>query len=276
MHIGHYSPYSIRLYLSEITWFLAYFPDIPPEELTTKHIEQYMLYLKMTLGKGKPKCRSAAMSICFLFKNVLKKNFVLPPKIYPRPDKKLPKILSVEQVKSTIENSDSLKRKAMVELLYSTGARLAEAASIRIKDIDSEHGCIHLRKGKGNKDRVLLLSNQCLQTLRAYYREYRPKEWLFEGQKKGEPISQRSIQVMIQIAYKKAGLGSYGYSVHTLRHSFATHLLDNGTDLHTIKELLGHSQLSTTMVYLHLVDKKRLGIQSPLDALYPTEIKVEG
>jgi len=276
MQIGHYSPYSIRHYLSEITWFLSYFPDIPPEELNTKHVEQYMLYLKLTLGKGKPKCRSAAMSISFLFKNVLKKPFILPAKIYPRPDKKIPKILSVEQVKSTIEKSGSLKRKAMVELLYSTGARLAEAASIRIKDIDSKQGCIHLRKGKGNKGRVLLLSNQCLQTLRAYYRECRPQEWLFEGQKKGEPISQRSIQAMIQIAFKRAGLDSYGFSVHTLRHSFATHLLDNGTDLHTIKELLGHSQLSTTMVYLHLVDKRRQGIQSPLDALYPSETNAEG
>ena len=201
--------------------------------------------------------------------------FCVSTKNPPRADKRLPKVMTAEQVKSIITHSGSIKRRAMIELLYSTGARLAEAASIRIKDIDSKHGCIRLLTGKGNKGRVLLLSNQCLETLREYYKKYRPQEWLFEGQKKGEPLSHRSIQTMVSIAFKRAGLGTMGFSVHTLRHSFATHLLDNGADLHTIKELLGHSQLSTTMVYLHLMDKKRQGIQSPLDALYTSEKKAE-
>jgi integrase/recombinase XerD len=139
---------------------------------------------------------------------------------------------------------------------------------LKITGVGSKNMCIHLRGGKGNKDRKMLLSQRCLETLRLYFRQYLPKVFLFEGNTPSGPMHPRSIQHALGECYKHAGLAGKGYSAHTLRHSFATHLLDAGTDIHTIKELLGHSSILTTMVYLHLQTKKRQAIVSPLDALY--------
>lgn len=155
----------------------------------------------------------------------------------------------------------------IISLFYGTGLRLNELRNVTMADIDSKGFQVKVIQGKGNKDRFTILPKHLLEALRDYYRKYLPQTYLFEGQKKGKPMHERSIQHFMQQNIAKIGLGGKDYSAHTLRHSFATHLLDAGCDLHTIKELLGHSSLSTTMIYLHLQQSKRASIVSPFDAL---------
>ena len=152
-------------------------------------------------------------------------------------------------------------------LLYSSGLRVSEISQLKITDIDSKNMRIKVVQGKGAKDRYTLLSQQVLLELRAYYIIYKPKEYLFNGEGIGRPLSIRSIQHLVQKALIQLGLDSKNYTVHTIRHSFATHLVDNGTDLHTLKELMGHTSLQTTMRYLHLTTKRIEGIVNPYDAL---------
>ncbi len=154
----------------------------------------------------------------------------------------------------------------MVSLFYGTGMRMNELRNIRLIDVDSKSFQVKVVAGKGGKDRFTLLPKHLLEPLRQYYKDTKPLTYLFEGQRKGAPMHERSIQHFIQLYITKIGLGGKDYSAHTLRHSFATHLLDNGCDLHTIKELLGHSNIATTMIYLHLQQSKRAAIVSPFDA----------
>jgi site-specific recombinase XerD len=175
--------------------------------------------------------------------------------------------MSAGEIKTLIDSVTNIKHRTIIMMLYSSGIRLCEIASLKITDIDSTLMRIKIVQGKGAKDRFTVLSQQVLMELRAYYLIYKPKEYLFNGDKPGKRYSMRSIQHLVKKALIKTGLDSKNYSVHTIRHSFATHLLDNGTDLHTIKELLGHSSLQTTMQYLHLTSTRIDKVISPYDIL---------
>lgn len=268
MVVGDYSPRSIQGYVRELRLIAEHYPELSLAEISEENITNYMLYLKQSLGSSRDKCRLAASALAFYFKNVLRKPYELPTKLYPKKAFKLPVVMSTDEVHQLFASPLSLKQRAICELFYSTGVRLEEAANLKVEDIDSKNMCIHLKQGKGNKDRKLLLSPRCLTTLREYYRYHRPKVFIFEGTKPGKKMHNRSLGHAITMALKAGGLHGKGYSAHTFRHSFATHLLDAGADLHTIKELLGHSKIETTMIYLHLQSKKRLSLISPLDALY--------
>lgn len=172
-----------------------------------------------------------------------------------------------EEIMQLIDGVTNLKHRTILMLLYSTGMRVSEIANCRITDIDSKNMRIKVVQGKGAKDRYTILSQQVLLELRAYYLIYKPKEYLFNGFRPAKRYSVRTIQHLMQKALTKAGLENKHFTIHTIRHSFATHLLDNGTDLHTIKELLGHSSLQTTMRYMHLTAKRTEGIFNPYDAL---------
>lgn len=209
----------------------------------------------------------AAQSISLFFRHVLKLPYVIPSLIYPRQSSKLPPVMSAQEIKTLIDSIKNIKHRTVVMLLYSTGMRLNEIAHLKIADIDSKNMRIKVVQGKGAKDRFTILSEQVLLELRAYYIICKPKEYLFNGSRPGRPLSPRSIQHLVQIALARAGLGSKDYSVHTIRHSFATHLVDHGTDLHTVKELLGHSTLQTTMRYMHLTTTRRQAIINPYDVL---------
>jgi site-specific recombinase XerD len=166
-----------------------------------------------------------------------------------------------------IDGVQNIKHRTILMLLYSTGMRVSEIANCRIADIDSTNMRIKIVQGKGCKDRFTILSEQVLLELRAYYIIYKPKEYLFNGYRPGKRYSVRSIQHLMQKALIKTGLENKNYTIHTIRHSFATHLLDNGTDLYTIKELLGHNNLQTTMRYMHLTSRRIDEIINPYDAL---------
>ena len=172
-----------------------------------------------------------------------------------------------EEIMKLIDGVQNIKHRTILMLLYSTGMRVSEIANCRISDIDSTNMRIKVVQGKGAKDRYTIMSQQVLLELRAYYLIYKPKEYLFNGYRPGKRYSVRTIQHIMQKALVKVGLESKHYTIHSIRHSFATHLLDNGTDLHTIKELLGHNNLQTTMRYMHLTSKRTDGIFNPYDAL---------
>ena len=209
----------------------------------------------------------AAQSISFFFRHVLKTAYVIPSVIYPRKSTTLPAVMSAEEIKTLIDSVTNIKHRTIIMLLYSSGMRLSEIADLKITDIDSKLMRIKIVQGKGAKDRFTILSQQVLLELRAYYLIYKPKEYLFNGDRPGKRYGMRSIQHLVQKALIKIGLNSKNYSVHTIRHSFATHLVDNGTDLHTVKELLGHSSLQTTMQYLHLTSTRIDKVISPYDRL---------
>lgn len=227
----------------------------------------YLLYLVKTLKCSRVKCRMAAQSISFFFRYVLNRPYVVPALIYPRKSTKLPPVMSAEEVKALINGVKNVKHRAIIMVLYSTGMRLAEICALKIADIDSKNMRIKVVQGKGAKDRFTLLSEHVLLELRAYYLIYRPQEYLFNGSKAGKAMSLRNVQHLVQKAMIQMGLDSNKYSVHTIRHSFATHLVDNGTDLHTVKELLGHTNLQTTARYLHLSTERISGVINPYDVM---------
>ena len=209
----------------------------------------------------------AAQSISFFMRHVAKRPYVIPTVIYPRPASKLPAVMLPEEIIKMIDGVANLKHRTILILLYSTGMRISEIANLKIVDIDSKNMRIKIVQGKGCKDRFTILSQQVLMELRAYYLIYKPKEYLFNGFRPGKRYSVRSIQHLMQKALTNVGLQNKHFTIHTIRHSFATHLLDNGTDLHTIKELLGHSSLQTTRVCEHLSSKRIDQIVNPYDAL---------
>lgn len=182
----------------------------------------------------------------------------------PSRDKKLPLVLSTGDVKLIFKNTDNLKHRTILMLIYSAGLRVSEASTLKINDIDFDRNIIHIKNAKGKKDRITLLAENFKTILVEYFVRYKPDNWLFEGQEPGSHISIRSIQKIFSSALRKSGINKE-VSIHSLRHSFATHLLENGTDVRYIQELLGHANTKTTMIYTK-VSKHVIGkIKSPLD-----------
>lgn len=267
MTVGGYSVRSIGNYVREMRFIFEYYPDVSPANITAEQVEQYICYIKKVFNSGFSKCRLVASSVSFYYKQILKRPYDLPSKLYPRKKFQLPNVMTAEEIRQLLNVPSNLKQQAIIQLFYSSGVRLEECSRIKIADIDSKNMRIKVVEGKGKKDRYTLLSSFALTTLREYFRMHRPAIYLFEGKQKGKSMHCRSIEFNVETAMKKAGFKDKGFSAHTLRHSFATHLLDTGTDLHTIKELLGHSNISTTIIYLHLQTHRCSRIINPLDQL---------
>lgn len=268
LRMGNYGKGTIKGYCMEVRLLFQYFHDKEVESLTPDDLRKYILYVKDVQGSGLAKQKSVAFSCSFFFKHVLQKPEVLPAKLYPKSNFVLPKVMSQGEVKHLLNSISDIRQYAVISLLYGTGMRIGELLKITFSDIERTNKRILIRQGKGHKDRYVLLPEQALLAISDYYRVYKPEVYLFESsQVKRSPMHVRHLQTIVKSAMQKAGFGEKQYTAHTLRHSFATHLLDNGCDLHTIKTLLGHSDLKTTMVYLHLQQQKRERIISPLDAL---------
>jgi len=185
---------------------------------------------------------------------------------YPRFEKRLPVVLSQTEVDALLRAVKNLKHRALLTTIYATGLRVSEATNLLITDIDSSRMIVQVRQGKGRKDRFVMLSPNLLTLLREYWRVYQPRDWLFPGQNRSRPINNATAYRICQQAARAAKL-SKSISPHTLRHSFATHLLEAGTDLRTIQLLLGHRNLKTTAVYLHVSTLALSSTISPLDLL---------
>jgi site-specific recombinase XerD len=239
------------------------------ELIDEQDIRDYMLFILNVHGVGRAKCRSAAQSFAFFYKHVIKTPFVLPSKLYPRKEFVLPAVMTQDEVKHLFTHCQEPRQRAVISLLYGCGMRLGEVQRLQFSDIERANNRILIRQGKGNKDRYTLLPQGVLVELEKYYRAYRPNTYLFESkQYKGRPLHPRSVQTIVNAAMTSSGFESGKFTSHTLRHSFATHILDGGCDMHTIKTLMGHSKIETTMIYFHLQKSKRDTIVSPLDKLF--------
>jgi site-specific recombinase XerD len=266
MQSREYAQRSIRSYVQECRFLFSHYPQKTPLEITQDDISRYIVHIKAAYEVGRDKVRMAAHAFGFYYKHIDPNAYVKPQSLYPRKAFVLPGVLSEEEIKRLFSSEMSLKQRAMLGLFYGSGLRLNELRILEPKDIDSVSMQVKVRGGKGRKDRFTILSKQTLEDLRIYWKAHKPKTYLFSGQHPGTLMHERSIQHAVRMAFDKAGL-SKELSSHNLRHSFATHLLDAGTDIHTIKELLGHSKIETTMIYLHLQQKKRQALVSPLDAM---------
>lgn len=209
----------------------------------------------------------AANSFAFFFKHVCNKPYKIPSILFAAHSNKLPAVMQVQEVYDVINAISNLKQKTLITLLYSTGMRLSEIAHVKIQDIDSTLMRIKVVNGKGKKDRFVPLSQLVLVHLRQYYMQYKPVAYLFNGRAVGKRYAPRTIQKILQNTLAKIGLQHKNYTVHTIRHSFATHLVDNGADLQLIQELMGHHHLSQTTAYLHLSSKRINQAVNPYDAM---------
>ncbi len=263
-----YSPRTIRNYTSEMRYLFAFCNSKDPTLINQDDIIAYINFIKKQFGSGYDKCRMVAQACSFFYKNILRVPYIVPSAFYPRRQVKLPNILSTKQIACLIKSTTNIKHRSILAMFYGTGLRLEEMCFLKISYIDSRNGQLKVERGKGNKDRFTLLPYSLLGELRAYYLQYRPQTYLFEGRRKGYPMSNGAMQVAVKNAMVKAGFPKGRFTAHTLRHSFATHLLDSGVDLHSIKTLLGHSNIETTMVYLHLQKSKRSQLISPLDRIH--------
>ncbi|MEI8203556.1 MAG: site-specific tyrosine recombinase/integron integrase [Bacteroidota bacterium] len=265
LKLVRYSENTIRVYTSAFADFINYYSKKELNEITEVDIKNYLLYLVEKRKISSSYQNQVINSIKFYYEKVCHGKR-MPYITIDRPfkEKTLPNVLSEEEVKRIIKCVDNLKHKAILLTIYSAGLRISEAINLRIADIDSSRMAILIKGAKGKKDRNSILSGKLLLILREYFKQYKPKVWLFEGQDGGQ-YSERSIQNVFRKACFDAKIMKKA-TVHTLRHSFATHLLERGTDLRYIQELLGHSSSKTTEIYTHITHKGMEQVKSPLDS----------
>jgi integrase/recombinase XerD len=266
MRNRRYSESTIKNYSQGIGLFFRFMGNKNPELITNEDLELFNKDYIISRKYSASFQSGVINSVKLFFSNRL--NRKLEPELVKRPKqpKILPHVLPKEEVKLILQAHQNIKHRAMLSLLYACGLRRGELLNIRIQDIDSKRGMLRINKGKGAKDRVVPISEKMLELLREYFQYERPKEYLFEGQALGQPYSAKSLENVLQQAVKKAGI-SKKPTLHWLRHSYATHLLDNGTDLRFIQELLGHRSSKTTEIYTHVSTKSLQKIKSPFDDL---------
>ncbi len=263
--IDNYSNQTIKSYLSALKLFLEYITKLEMDKITEKEIQNYLYYCKDTKDYSFSAMKQVIASIRYLYLKVLHKQ--VPESLFIKLKKPitLPSVLSIKEISKILHVTKNIKHKTILLLIYSAGLRLGELLNLKIGDIDSESMKIHVRQGKGKKDRYIMLSENMLKLLREYYKIYSPKEFIIEGQHGGK-YSPKSVQSVFKSSLKKAGIKKKA-TVHTLRHSFATHLLDEGIDIRYIQELLGHKRLETTQIYTHVSSYSINKIKSPADKL---------
>src|SRR5450432_1626837 len=265
----NFSQSTVRSYIHAVEDFARYFHR-SPERLGLEHIRQYQAYLfrERKLSSGTIEGRTAALR--FLFVKTLRRPY-LPDHIpFPKRQRRMPTVLSQEEVARLIDSAQNLMHRTMLMMLYATGLRRAELCHLKVSDIDSERMVVHVRQGKGGRDRDVLLTPKLLEALREYWRWMKPRTYLFPGTvnncRADVPITEKIVWKAVNQATKRAGITKH-VSPHTLRHCFATHMLEAGADLRTIQVLLGHAKLEHTTVYLHLSRRHLQAIPSPLEAL---------
>ena len=269
LRLKAYSESTVRTYSHEFMSLLYLLRNRPVNTLSADEVRRYILYCIETLHLSENTVHSRLNALKFYFEQVLKREKIFVE--IPRPKKPfiLPKVLGEQEISRLFQALDNKKHKAILFTAYSAGLRVSEAVSLRISDIDTDRMQIFVRKAKGKKDRYVMLSPVLLDILRNYMRTWkpRPKEFLFEGDHDGEHISIRTAQAVFFQARQRAGIRK-SVSFHSLRHSFATHLLEQGIDVKYIKELLGHFSIQTTNRYLHVKREQLIAIRSPLDEIY--------
>ena len=255
-----------RRYLSAVTGLAKHYQR-SPVKITKEMIEDYLLYLKNDKGRAPNSCASALSGLRFFYKHVAEQKISIDYSL-TRKVQNLPTVLAQEDIVNIINATDNLKHRLILMTTYSAGLRASEVIALKPENIDSKRMLIKVR-GKGDKDRYTLLAKRLLPELRHYYKKFQPQTYLFPSSykhKKHQPLSYGSVRSIYEKARKKAGVKN-GAGIHTMRHSFATHLLEAGYDIRKIQVLMGHSRLTTTMIYLHVSRQTLASIPSPLDLI---------
>jgi integrase/recombinase XerD len=274
----NYSPATVRSYIHAVEEFAAYFHR-SPEQLGPEHIRNYQVHLFRDRKLSPRTIEGQAAALRFLFVKTLGRPYLPDTIPFPKHHRRLPTVLSQEEVSRLIDSTSNLMHRAMVMTLYATGVHRAELCRLKVADIDSERMVLHIQQGKGGRDRDVPLSPRLLEILREYWRWMKPKTYLFPGMQNNwradVPVTDKVAWIAVTEAAKAAGI-TKRVSPHTLRHSYATNLLEAGADLRTIQLLLGHGKLADTTVYLHLSRRHLQAVASPLEALAvstPSEVK---
>ena len=259
-----YSENTIRTYCDVVKQFL-FRTKLSPHLVTNQDIIEYnhKLYLKKYSASYQ---NQVASGLKLFFQVIFNKRIRIKDIERPRKEFKLPNVLSKEEVVHLIRVTRNMKHRTMLSLIYGCGLRSSELLNLRPGDVASKRGLLIIRQAKGKRDRVVPISENTIEMLRAYYIAYRPSTWLFEGQSRGQKYSSRSLQMILKHALRKTGIKKPA-TLHWLRHSYATHLMEAGTDLRFIQELLGHKSSKTTEIYTHVSNYSIQRIKSPLDTL---------
>ena len=266
MELRNLSENTQRSYLQAVSGVAKHYMQ-SPDKMTKEMIEDYLLYLKKEKGNALTTVGGAITGIRFFCNHVLGDEHLSPSCSFAKTPRRLPTVLSQEEIWSIINAPDNIKHRLLLMTTYSAGLRASEALALKPENIDSKRMLIKVT-GKGGKQRYSLLSQRLLPELRQYYKTYCPETLLFPSHRNGKPLSYETIRSVYEKARKKAGVRR-GPGLHTLRHSFATHLLEAGYDIRKIQVLMGHSRLTTTMIYLHVSRETIAKIPSPLDLFNP-------
>jgi site-specific recombinase XerD len=273
LRIRNYAERTQGIYVQRVVETARHFKR-SPEDLTKEEVRGYLRELK----EGRRVSRSAFAQVIaalrFLYTVTLDRPDMVPHLPYPRLKRRHPVVLSAGEVVRLLRAIGNLKHRTVAMVLYGAGLRITEALALELRDVDSARMVLTVRHGKGDRDRQVTLSSVLLKALRVYWRAYRPSTWLFPGQKADEPLGPSTIQRAVKAARLKAKIAKPA-SPHTLRHSYATHLMEAGTDLRVIQTLLGHRSLRTTAIYTHVARERLRATRSPLDALSPELVILE-
>lgn len=261
-----YSPNTIKVYIESLAIFLRYFPLKEVEEIENEDLIDFNNNYILKNGFSSSYQNQVVNGIKLFYRSMHQTKFDVELVHRPKKEKTLPNVLSKEEVKRLLEAMENIKHRMMLSLIYACGLRRSELLNLTFNDIQAERHIIFVRQSKGKKDRIVTMSPKLLVELRNYYREYKPKKYLFEGQVAGEKYSERSLELVLKKSIMLAKINK-PVTLHWLRHSYATHLLESGTDLRFIQELLGHSSSRTTEIYTHVSTKSIQQIKSPFDDL---------
>lgn len=265
MDLRGFAPSTQKLYLMHLQHFFKHF-NTSFEERNYDHVREYLLNAIKVRKLSSEYINASYSAIRFLYESVFERDWNMKHVPRLKKSRKLPKVLSMDEVKLIFNSTQNLKHKAIFVTTYSAGLRVSEVANLRVSDINSKNMQIFIRQGKGNKDRYAILSHTALNILREYYKVYKPIDWLFPGQYPSKPIHTRTIQNVFKESLIKSGIKKDA-TPHTLRHSFATHLIENDTNILKVKELLGHDNINTTIQYIHLAKNDVFSIVSPIDLI---------
>ena len=254
LQIRRYSPTTVRIYLRAVAEYAQHFGK-PPDQLGAEHIRLYQLFLINEKKVSLPTYIQMVCALRFFYTHTLNQKVAIDRIPFPRREKKLPLILSREEVTKLLESSRNLRHRTLLATMYGCGLRVAEVAQLKVTDIDSARNVLWVRRGKGRKDRQTLLPTKLLELLRTYWRTKRPRDWLFPGADPTHPISAKAIFLACRKAAQTAGLAKPVHP-HSLRHAFATHLLNHGADLRVVQLLLGHADITTTTIYTHVARER--------------------
>ena len=261
-----YSPNTIKTYTEALGVFFQFHSNKAPEKLEIEDIIHFNTGYILRKNLSASYQNQVINAIKLFYRNRFKRFMNLDNIQRPRREKRLPNVLSKQEIKAILEAPTNLKHRALLSLIYACGLRRSEVLNLTLKDVLSDRNLLFIRQSKGKKDRVVPISHKIIEMLRDYYKAFKPKTWLFEGQYTGEQYSERSLQLVLKQALQKAG-NKKPVSLHWLRHSYATHLLESGTDLRYIQELLGHSSSRTTEIYTHVSTQNLQQIRYPFDDL---------